>query len=141
VDGGCAAIVDRPGPLTPGRAAVSVGHTARVAGLLHLATHLRDGWAKPVDEPTVLDAIAIAKYFADDALTVFDFMGVDPTLGAARAVAAWLGGREEVTRRDVHRAHAARFRLATDVEPAPAAGFARASVESPGTSSWAGPRV
>src|SRR5262245_8381560 len=40
-----------------GWAAKLTGATCRIAGLLHLAAHLRDGWARPVDADTLRNAI------------------------------------------------------------------------------------
>jgi len=68
-----------------------VGAVARVGGLLHLAARLRDGWALPVNEATITDAIAIGRYLTDHALATFDLMGgVDPTLDDARYLLAWI---------------------------------------------------
>jgi hypothetical protein len=55
-----------------GWAAKLAGATARIAGLLHLAEHLRDGWARPVEAETMHAAVAIARYLTDHALAVFD---------------------------------------------------------------------
>ncbi|WP_369205198.1 DUF3987 domain-containing protein [Streptomyces sp. PU-14G] len=38
---------------------------ARIAGLLHLAAHLHDGYGKPIADSTMLAAIEIGEYFAD----------------------------------------------------------------------------
>ena len=68
-----------------------VGAVARVGGLLHLAARLRDGWALPVNEATITDAIAIGRYLTDHALATFDLMGgVDPTLDDASYLLAWI---------------------------------------------------
>lgn len=66
------------------------GAVARIAGLIHLAEHLRDGWAQPVKAEAVMVAIEIAEYLIEHALAVFDAMGADPGLADARYVLSWL---------------------------------------------------
>jgi hypothetical protein len=39
-----------------------VGATVRIAGLLHLAKHLRDGWNQPVTADTFADARDVTDY-------------------------------------------------------------------------------
>jgi replicative DNA helicase len=81
-----------------------VGAVARIAGLLHLAARLRDGWALPVNEATITDAITIGRYLTDHALAVFDLMGgADPTLDDARYLLAWIErtGAKAFTRREL----------------------------------------
>ena len=96
-----------------------VGHTARIAGLLHLATHLRDGWASPIRSATVRAAIDIADYLAIHALAVFEFMGADPIVADAKSIVEWLEctGDKTFTRRECHRAHQSRFLTAADLDP------------------------
>ena len=79
------------------------GATARIAGLLHLAEHLEHGHARPVTEATMLGAVALADYFTAHALTVFDAMGVDPTVSRARTVLELLRahGWAEISKRDL----------------------------------------
>jgi len=80
-----------------------VGTTARIAGLLHLATHLRDGYGTPIEAATMQAAIDIGDYFAEHALTVFDLMGADAAQVRARSVLEALaaGGWDTVSRRDL----------------------------------------
>ena len=73
------------------------GAVVRIAGLLHLATHLRDGWGKPIDVDTIDAAATIGSYFAAHALAAFEDMGADPTTQHARHVLAWLR-RTQTTR-------------------------------------------
>jgi len=86
-----------------GWAAKLAGATARIAGLLHLAEHLRDGWARPVEAGTMHAAVAIARYLTDHALAVFDLMGADPALADARYLLDWIArtGAERFTRREL----------------------------------------
>jgi hypothetical protein len=86
-----------------GWAAKLAGATARIAGLLHLAEHLRDGWAKPVQAETMHAAVAIARYLTEHALAVFDLMGADPALADARYLLDWIErtATERFTRREL----------------------------------------
>ncbi len=79
-----------------------VGAMVRIAGLLHLATHLTDGWGQPVSADTAVSAVRFADYYTAHALATFDLMGVDPAVEGARVVLDWLARtRPEVfTRRD-----------------------------------------
>jgi hypothetical protein len=104
-----------------GWAAKLAGATCRLAGLLHLASHLRDGWAQPIAADTFADAARLAGYLVDHARAVFDLMGADPRVDDARWLLDWIArtGQMQFTRRDAH--HAAprgRFPKATDLDPA-----------------------
>jgi len=96
-----------------------VGHVVRIAGLLHLATHGRDGFANPVSADIMGDAIAIGDYLAAHALVAFDVMSMEPVLVDARAVIDWLAGRDapEVSRRDIFCQFQSRFRTVAALEP------------------------
>jgi replicative DNA helicase len=48
------------------------GATCRLAALLHLASHLRDGWARPITADTFAGAAHLADYLIDHARAVFD---------------------------------------------------------------------
>ncbi len=96
------------------------GHTARIAGLLHVAEHLRDGWRQPLSAETVGNAIAIAGYLVEHALAVFDLMGADPGITDARYLLAWIerAGGERFTRRDLFSAlPRSRFPKVADLDP------------------------
>jgi hypothetical protein len=104
-----------------GWAAKLAGATCRLAGLLHLAAHLRDGWARPIGADTFADAIRLAGYLVEHARAVFDLMGADPHTDDAHWLLDWINrtGRTQFTRREAHAAAArGRFRKATDLEPA-----------------------
>jgi replicative DNA helicase len=104
-----------------GWAAKLAGATCRLAGLLHLAGHLRDGWAQPIGADTFATAIRLADYLIEHALAVFDLMGTDPRLDDARWLLDWIDrtNRTQFSRRDAHRAAPrGRFAKATDLEPA-----------------------
>jgi len=104
-----------------GWAAKLAGATCRLAALLHLASHLRDGWVQPINADTFAGAIRLADYLVEHARAVFDLMGADPRVHDARWLLDWISrtGQAQFTRRDAH--HAAprgRFPKATDLDPA-----------------------
>ena len=104
-----------------GWAAKLAGATCRIAGLLHLASHLRDGWAKPIGVDTFAGAVRLAGYLVDHARAVFDLMGADPRVDDARWLLDWIArtGQTQFTRRDAHRAAPqGRFPKATNLDPA-----------------------
>jgi replicative DNA helicase len=104
-----------------GWAAKLAGATCRLAGLLHLASHLRDGWNRPIDADTFTAAIGLADYLIEHARAVFDLMGADPRVDDARWLLEWISrtNLRQFTRRDAHRAAPrGRFPKATDLDPA-----------------------
>jgi replicative DNA helicase len=103
-----------------GWAAKLAGATCRIAGLLHLASHLRDGWTRPISPDTFAAAIRLADYLVEHAQAVFDLMGADSRVDDARWLLDWIGRTNPVqfSRRDAHQAARGRFRKATDLEPA-----------------------
>jgi replicative DNA helicase len=104
-----------------GWAAKLAGATCRLAAVLHLASHLRDGWARPISADTLAAAIQLADYLIEHARAVFDFMGADSRIDDARWLLDWITrtNRTQFSRRDAHRAAPrGRFPKATDLEPA-----------------------
>jgi replicative DNA helicase len=103
-----------------GWAAKLAGATCRLAGLLHLAGHLRDGWAQPIGAETFDGAARLAGYLVDHARAVFDLMGADPRVDDARWLLDWINRANltQFSRRDAHQATRGRFRKAADLEPA-----------------------
>jgi replicative DNA helicase len=104
-----------------GWAAKLAGATCRLAALLHLAEHLRDGWARPITANTFAAAIRLADYLIEHARAVFDLMGADPRTDDARWLLDWIGrnNRTQFSRRDAHvAAPRGRFPKASDLEPA-----------------------
>lgn len=67
-----------------------VGSTVRIAGLLHLAEHLQDGYARPITPQTADNAIRIGNYFLAHAQAAFSMMGVDQGVEDARSLLRWL---------------------------------------------------
>jgi replicative DNA helicase len=96
------------------------GATCRLAGLLHLASHLRDGWAHPIGADTFAAAARLAGYLIEHARAVFDLMGADPRVDDARWLLDWIArtNQAQFSRRDAHQAARGRFRKATGLEPA-----------------------
>jgi replicative DNA helicase len=104
-----------------GWAAKLAGATCRLAGLLHLAGYLRDGWARPINADTFAGAARLAGYLVEHARAVFDLMGADPRIDDSRWLLDWIGrtNQAQFTRRDAHRAAPrGRFAEATDLDPA-----------------------
>jgi replicative DNA helicase len=103
-----------------GWAAKLAGATCRLAGLLHLAGHLRDGWARPISPNTMAGAVRLADYLIEHARAVFDLMGADPRIDDARWLLDWISrtNQTQFSRRDAHRAAPrGRFPKATDLDP------------------------
>ncbi|SDO94385.1 Protein of unknown function [Actinopolyspora xinjiangensis] len=98
-----------------------IGQTVRLAALLHLAAHPNEPWTVPVEADTVSRARELTRYFTAHALAVFDRLGADPDLEAARTLLDWIQrtGQESFTKREAHRANRGeRFRQANDLNPA-----------------------
>jgi replicative DNA helicase len=104
-----------------GWAAKLAGATCRLAALLHLADHLREGWTRPISAVTFAGALRLASYLIEHAQAVFDLMGADPRVDDARWLLDWMArtSQAQFSRRDAHAAAPrGRFRKATDLEPA-----------------------
>jgi hypothetical protein len=104
-----------------GWAAKLAGATCRIAALLHLASHLRDGWARPIAGETFAGAVRLAGYLVEHARAVFDLMGADPRVDDARWLLDWITRTDQAqfTRRDAHAAAPrGRFPKATSLDPA-----------------------
>ena len=97
-----------------------VGACVRIAGLLHLAEHFRDGWHTPITADTFAQARQLADYFTGHAKAAYDRIGVDPAVADARALCDWARntGTQRFTARDVLPAHRHRFKKVTDLDPA-----------------------
>ena len=82
------------------------GAVVRMAGLLHLAEHLHDGWTAPVSASTMANAVTLGRYMAEHAVAVFELMGAAPEVERARVVLRWIErtGVTEFTKRDCFRA-------------------------------------
>jgi replicative DNA helicase len=101
-------------------AAKYVGATVRLAGLLHLAGNLRNGWTQPITTDTITAASQLGHYYLGHALAVFDLMGTDPLIDYARAALDWIThtGTQQFTRRELFTAiYRGRFRKVTELDP------------------------
>jgi len=93
------------------------GATVRIAGLLHLAEHARDGWDRPITVASLEAATQIGDYYTCHAKAAYDTIGADPATASARAVLQWLTTTHaaQVTIRDLMRGMRDRFPKATDL--------------------------
>jgi len=82
------------------------GAVARIAGLLHLAETITSGWDAPISAATMTAAVEIGQYLVAHALAVFDYVGADPRLEAARRIGRWIvaGRHATFTKREAFRA-------------------------------------
>ncbi|MGH8883200.1 MAG: YfjI family protein, partial [Stackebrandtia sp.] len=99
-----------------------VGAIVRIAALVHLGKHLRDGYHRPIDLPTLQDAIQLGEYFTTHAQAAYDAIGADPAVNHARTILDW-AHRNQVARftaRDLMRGpmKGGRVRKVADLEPA-----------------------
>ncbi|MEN3614450.1 DUF3987 domain-containing protein [Plantactinospora sp. ZYX-F-223] len=95
------------------------GAVVRLAGLIHLAEHLRDGWGKPIQAETVERAGLLGAYFAAHALAAFDDMGADKSTRYARLVLAWIERTTATTftKRELYRGVRSQIPSAADLDP------------------------
>jgi replicative DNA helicase len=93
------------------------GAIIRIAALLHLAEHVRDGWDRPITLDTLNAAAEIGDYFTHHAKAAYDTIGADPATANARAVLQWLATTRaaHVTARDLMRGMRDRFPKAADL--------------------------
>jgi len=93
------------------------GAVVRIAGLLHLAAHCRDGWDRPVTVATLEAATQIGDYYTHHAKAAYDTIGADPATAHARAILQWLHTTRpaQVTARDLMRSLRDRFTKAADL--------------------------
>ncbi|MFD5109250.1 YfjI family protein [Streptomyces cinereoruber] len=113
----------KDGPLAPiiNWASKRDGAVARIAGLLHLATHPEDAWHRPIAAQTMAAATRLGDYFTAHALDVFNAMKADPAQEAAHAVLTHLSETRTATftKRDLFRAMPrSEFAAMGDLDPA-----------------------
>ena len=102
-------------------ASKAVGAMVRIAGLLHLAEHLADGYGRPISFETMAGAQSLIDYYTDHALAVFDLMSTDPATARARAFWDWIErtGTVRFTARDAFSSLTrTKFPKMADLEPA-----------------------
>jgi hypothetical protein len=115
--------MDGGGPLANLRewGAKAVGAMMRIAALLHLAEHLRDGFERPISQDTIAAAHSLIEYYTAHTLAAFDTMTTDETTGRAHHLLDWIErtGNLRFTARDAYRGTArSQFPKMTDAEPA-----------------------
>ncbi|MFH9739172.1 YfjI family protein [Streptomyces roseolus] len=113
----------KDGPLAPiiNWASKRDGAVARIAGLLHLATHPEDAWHRPIAAQTMAAASRLGDYFTAHALDVFNAMKADPAQEAAHTVLTHLSEARTATftKRDLFRAMPrGEFPAMGDLDPA-----------------------
>ena len=93
------------------------GATIRIAGLLHIARHARDGWDTPITLPTLEAAAELGAYYTAHAKAAYDTIGADPATANARAVLQWLRNTStaQFTARDLLHAMRQRFAKTADL--------------------------
>lgn len=81
-----------------------VGQTVRLAALLHLGGHVRDGWGTPISKETMASAIQLAEYFIAHARIAFGDMTPDPAAEKTIRVLDWITAQKKplLARRDIH---------------------------------------
>ncbi|WP_433467020.1 DUF3987 domain-containing protein [Spirillospora sp. CA-128828] len=99
-----------------------VGAVVRIAALLHLGKHLRDGYGRPIDPATFQEAVQLGEYFTTHAQAAYDAIGADPAVNHARTIIDW-AHRTNTTRftaRDLMRGplKGGKVRKVADLEPA-----------------------
>jgi hypothetical protein len=114
-DGDLGAMTDWAGKLA--------GAVARVAGILHMATHAHrgDAWKSPIQRGTMQSAICIGRYLIPHARIAFTTMSMDGTVAKAYHVLAWIErtGATSFTVRDAfHKLESSRFEKVADLLPA-----------------------
>lgn len=97
------------------------GNLARVAGIFHMVETPGDRpWEVPLSGQTMEAAIQLVCALIPHALMVYDAVGADPELDAARHVLAWVrrAGKASFTARDAFNALKGRFKRMEDIRPA-----------------------
>jgi replicative DNA helicase len=92
------------------------GAIIRIAGLIHLAQHARDGWDRPITRQTLDTAVQLGDYYTGHAKAAYDTIGADPATAHARAILQYLHTTRpaQISARDLMRALRGRFSKASD---------------------------
>jgi hypothetical protein len=115
--------MDEGGPLAQMRdwGAKAVGTMMRIAALLHVAEHLRDGYQRSISESTLAAAHNLIEYYTAHTLAAFDTMTTDLTTDRAGLLVNWIGNTHtgRFTARDAYRGLTrSRFPNMNDLDPA-----------------------
>jgi hypothetical protein len=96
------------------------GAAARVAGLLHCATHVKaQPWSIPIEPTTMEKALTLMAVLAEHALRAFEVMAANPDLEKAKKIWAWIQrkGLNTFTQRDCHHELQGTFPRKEDLKP------------------------
>jgi hypothetical protein len=112
----------RPGGMfenAKGWAGKAPGAAVRIAGVLHVMTHI-EPWSSLIELDTMILALDLMAVFGKHSLAALDLMGADKGIAAARKVLHWIesGRRNGVSLRDIHQALKSSFPHAADVKVA-----------------------
>ncbi|WP_163554668.1 DUF3987 domain-containing protein, partial [Candidatus Frankia alpina] len=93
------------------------GTTLRLAGLLHMAYHPRDGWRRPIDAEQMAAAVRLADVLAAHYTAAQHTITADPASGPAGRTLRFLTDKKitDFTRRDLHRRLMRQLPKASDV--------------------------
>jgi hypothetical protein len=93
------------------------GAAIRIAGVLHVMTHL-EPWSSKIELNNMTLALDLMAVFGKHSLAALDIMGADAGISAARKVWNWLetGHRNRLCLRDIHQALKGSFPHAKDVK-------------------------
>ncbi|MFC7529128.1 DUF3987 domain-containing protein [Actinoplanes sp. GCM10030250] len=97
------------------------GAVVRIAGLLHLAEHPRNGWNSTIGADTIDRAARIGEFYAAHALGAFDDMGADIATRNARLLLTWIErtNTSALTKREAFRAvQCSQIKTMADLDPA-----------------------
>jgi putative DNA primase/helicase len=102
-----------------GWAGKAPGAAVRIAGVLHVMTHI-EPWSSEISVETMNSALELMAVFGKHTLAALDLMGADKSVAAARRIWDWMesGHRNEVSLRDIHQALKGSFPHAKDVKSA-----------------------
>jgi replicative DNA helicase len=95
------------------------GATVRIAGLLHLAANIRNGYAAPVGGETMRQAIELGRYFTAHASAAFGEMVTDPLVRDGYSLIDWCTRNDsrEFSRRDLFNGvRSSRFQKVEDLD-------------------------
>lgn len=102
------------------------GNTMRIAGILHIVKHYKDGSVRhPVSTDTMEAAIKIGKYYLEHSKAAFDIMGLSdpPDVQDAKYIISRLEIKTQntqitqITKRDLYQLCRGRFNLVEEMEP------------------------
>jgi len=96
------------------------GAAARVAGLLHCATHFKkEPWSTHLGLTTMENALTLMAVLAEHALRAFEVMAANPDIEKAKKILAWIQrkGLKNFTQRDCHHELQGTFPRMEDLKP------------------------